>query len=383
MVKRFLLAGLAGVVVGASVDAERVLVGHYATFGNLPVEQIPWSRLTHVCHAYLRLDADGKPVATDSVPNPALTADGRQNGVPVLLTVGGGVTVRGLEKATKTTEGRRTAARGILQAMVDGEYAGVELSWESPRNEETRAAHVDLLADLRRGLDQLAKQSEREEPYLLTASVPESSDLGRWVDATAIAPLVDWLTVLAYDMAGPWTRHAGHTAPLFAAADAPEDVRWSVSQAMRYWELDRGVPKNKLVVATPLFGRAMPVAKPFDPMNAGQAEGHRAMAFSAIRELAGEGWPAEWDNGSRAPWLRRPPRENEATAPLAKVDPDAPYDGPLVISYDDRNSVHMKATWAREQGYRGMSFWAIHQDRMPDGRHWLIDAAARAWPVEP
>ena len=58
------------------------------------------------------------------------------------------------------------------------------------------------------------------------------------------------------------------------------------------------------------------------------------------------------------------------------------YDGPVLISYDDRNSIHGKAIWAQEQGYRGLFFWAIHQDRMPDDRHWLIDAANKAWPKE-
>ena len=54
----------------------------------------------------------------------------------------------------------------------------------------------------------------------------------------------------------------------------------------------------------------------------------------------------------------------------------------MVFAYDDRNSTHLKATWAREQGYRGVFFWALHHDRMPDGQHWLVEAAVKAWPAD-
>ncbi|TWT99858.1 Chitinase A1 precursor [Botrimarina colliarenosi] len=383
MFRPLLLAAFCFGLALPSVAAERVMVGYFATFGDLPVEQIPWKSLTHVCHAFLRVDAQGKLVTTEAMPNAALTADGRKNGVPVIVTIGGGVTVSGLEKATVDAASMQAFVGEVLKVVRDGKYDGVDLDWEWPRDEATGAAHGRLIRELRRQLDAEAKKSSRPTRYLLTATVNPTEFFGQWVDAETVATQVDWLSVMAYDMAGPWSPHAAHHAPLFPSSKDPEQATRSVAAAMRYWESDRGVPKSKLVVGVPLYARSMPAQSPFEPLDTELARHHRALPFAAVRKLVGEGWRAEWDNESRAPWLSRPEAEKPAAAasPLTPVDPDV-YDGPVLISYDDRNSVFGKATWAREQGYRGLFFWALHQDRMPDDRHWLLEAADKAWPAE-
>ena len=362
-------------VTSPAAAAERVLLGYYATFGGMPVEDLPWKRLTHVAHAFLRLDAEGKLVRTSAVPNPALTAAGREQRVPVLLSIGGGATVRGLEKATATPAGVQALADEIVAAVRDGGYAGVDLDWEFPRDAKTRVAHAALLAKLREELD-AAVEPGSVRP-LVTAAVSPSDDLGQWVDAPAVADAVDWLHVMAYDMAGPWSRFAAHHAPLLPSPDDPERDWRSVESAMAYW-VGRGVPKEKLVVGAPLYGRAMPADEPHAPLNAADEGRHRALGYSAVRKLAGEGWLAEWDPVSRSAWLRKPPAD-ETASPLSAVADD---DGPVLIAYDDLESVRQKAAWARREGYRGMFFWAVHQDRMPDGRHWLLEAAGKAWPAD-
>lgn len=364
--------------------AERVMLGYYATFGDLPVEQIPWNRLTHLSHAFLRLDADGQVVKTDAMPNAALTADGRKNGVPVLMTVGGGVTVKGLEKRVTDDAAAEALATELLEVMAEGRYDGIDLAWEHPRDAPTRTAHAKLLGALRRGMNTLSKRSDRAARYLLIASLTPTPFLGEWVDTRAVTPLVDWFNVMTYDMSGSWSRHAAHHAPLFASSKDPEKATRSVAAAMRYWETERGLPKSKLVVGAPFFGRSMPAKKPYQVLDTGLANRHRAMAFSSIRKLAGEGWPAQWDNESRAPWLSKPRADEDSKAALSPLTPvdESTYDGPVLIGFDDRNSIHMKTTWAREQGYRGLFFWAIHQDRMPDKRHWLLEAASKAWPAD-
>lgn len=360
--------------------ADRVMVGYFATFGDLTVEQIPWDRLTHVCHAFLRVDAEGELVTTPAMPNPALTADARKNDVKTLVSIGGGQTLQGLEVVTATDEQLRKFVEAVAKVVVDGRYDGVDLDWEFPRNAETRDQYTLLLTALRAKLDQLGAGKQR---LLLTAAVSSSEFFGQWVDAERVTPLVDWLNVMAYDFSGEWAQHAAHHAPLFASSDDPGREWRSVTAAMRYWE-KRDVPKEKLIVSIPLFGRMMPAAEPNDALDTDLAKYHRAINFNAVRELVGKGWTAEWDNESRAPWLRKPApesKEPKQTGPLATISEEE-SEPSLLIAYDDRNSVHGKATWAREQGYRGVSFWALHQDRMPDGKHWLIDAANKAWPAK-
>lgn len=368
---------------GPLAAAERVLVGYYATFGDLPVEQIPWKSLTHVSHAYLRIDAEGQLVPTDAMPNPALTADGRKNGVAVLAAIGGGQTVKGLEKVTADPAATAQFAAEVVKLIADNGYDGVDLVWQYPRNEATRAGHARLVAELRQRLDAQQAATKRQARYLLTVALTPTPFLGEWVDAAAVAPLVDWFGVMAFDLAGPWSAHAGHHTPLFSSSNDPERETRSVAAALRYWESERGLPKDKLVVVAPLFGRAMPVAEPYETLDPDDARFHQALSFAQIRKLVGEGWLARWDTECRAPWLSKPESEEAKVpaTPLTPVDPNK-YVGPALVSYEDRNSIDGKTTWAREQGYRGMGFFTIHQDRMPDGRHWLVEAAAAAWPGE-
>ena len=377
----WLLVGALLLVSAAPSRAERVMLGYFPTFGGLPVEQIPWDNLTHLSHAFLRVDAAGELVTTAALPNPALTADGRKAGVPVLVTVGGGVTVRGLEKVAGEEGGLEGLADRIVEVVRTGKYAGVDLDWEFPRDAATGAAHATLLEALRERLDAVTQQTERAAPYLLTATVSPSADFGQWIEAERVARSVDWLHVMAYDMSGPWSRVAAHHAPLFPSADDPQREWRSVSAALRYWET-RGVPKAKLMMGVPLYGRAMPAETLQAELSERFADKHSAPTFAQIRQWAGEGWPAEWDRAARAPWLRKPPAETKSAAsPLVPLD-DESVDVPMIVTYDDRNSVDAKARWAREQGYRGLFFWAVHQDRMPDGEHWLLEAAGKAWPAE-
>lgn len=353
-------------VVASSVAAEepaRLSIGYFASFLDDDIEKIPWRHLTHLCHAYLKTDEEGALVTDPSMPSKALTAAAHERGVRVLLSLGGGRTTSGLERVTAGRESVVKYVRSVVKLVAENDYDGVDLVWEFPRDKATRRGFVALIAYLRRDLDARAKADGRSEPYLLTAAVSPEPFFGKWIDVGAIKSRVDWLHVMTYDMSGPWSRTAGHHAPLLPSPADPERAWRSVSQAMAYWRDDRAVPKEKLVVGIAMFGRALPVTEAFAELDPAKRKQHGSLDFARIRDLAGKGWPAEWDAASQAPWLH------------------APKSGPMLITYDDRNSVDQKAKWARDQGYRGLFYWAVHQDRMPDGTHWLLRAAEKAWPV--
>jgi chitinase len=48
-----------------------------------------------------------------------------------------------------------------------------------------------------------------------------------------------------------------------------------------------------------------------------------------------------------------------------------------VIGYDDAESIALKAEWAMGQGFRGVFFWQIGGDLMPDGTNPLQEAARK------
>lgn len=365
----------------AAYAADRVLVGYYAVFGDLPVEQVPWKHLTHACHAFLRIDAQGKPVASETVPNPSFTADARKNGVQALLSVGGGETATGLQRAAGDPQRTATLVDEIVAIAVDSGYDGVDLDWEFPYDAASRDAYSRLVLALRAGLDSAAAKTNRAKPFLLTLAVSPDPFFGEWVDVQRVLAAVDWIHVMTYDMAGAGSPHAAHNAPMFASPHDPEREWRSVEGAMGYWSQKRGVPREKLVVGLPMFGRSVAAEAPYEELNPANENRRRALPFSEVQRLAGEGWRSSWDKDSLVPWLRSPTKAKQAAAsgPLQTIDDE---DAPELFAYDDRNSIRGKTQWSREQGYRGVFVWALHQDRMPDGAHWLLESAATAWPAE-
>ena len=81
------------------------------------------------------------------------------------------------------------------------------------------------------------------------------------------------------------------------------------------------------------------------------------MTYNAIHRLVNErGWKRVWDDETKTPWAVSP-------------------DGTAVIGYDDAESLAIKTEWALKKGLRGVFFWQIAGDRLPDGSFPLQEAA--------
>ena len=69
-----------------------------------------------------------------------------------------------------------------------------------------------------------------------------------------------------------------------------------------------------------------------------------------------QGWTRQWDDETKNPWLIAPDKSG-------------------VIGYDDADSIAFKTEWAMKLGLRGVFFWEISADRLPDGTNPLQEAS--------
>lgn len=359
-----LFAGMAAFGQQTTAPPERVMIGYYANFGDLKVEDIPWHRLTHLCHAYLKTDDQGKLVTDKTVPSKELTAAARKNGVKVLLSLGGGKTTAGFEQVTADKKALAVYVNDVAKAAVLSGYDGIDVDWEFPRSEEMQQRFTDLVVALRRKLDAVEKAQKGKKRYLLTAEVSPSPYFGKFIEIDQVLGHLDWLHVSTYDFSGPWDRVAAHHAPLLPSRDDPDRAWRAVSLALEYWHQERDVPASKLVVGLSFYGRAFPATKRYQPLERRKKSQHGVLSFRETRTLLDKKWRASWDEDVQAPWMQ---------TPLGKD---------MIVAYDDRNSIYKKTLWTKQQGYRGVYFMALHQDRMPDGKHWLVEASYKAWPVK-
>jgi chitinase len=347
-----------GSTVGASEgqDHGKVFVGYLFR----QPRKINYSLYTHLCHAFLVADEEGNVDTKRGVPSRAVTDEAHKAGVQVILSLGGWGWDRQFASIVSKPEAEDRYVKAVMGIVNTFDYDGIDLDWEYPDTKEEVVGFERLSHRFRKQLDELSRK--KHKPMVLTMAAASNSETLRWLSKEILVETLDWVNVMTYDFAGPWTSYAGHNAPLFASSKQPDGKPRSTELTMRYLVEERGIPANRLAVGIPLYGRGFAVAQPYASTKNAPPPRTRAGGgtYSNIEKLIKEGWARKWDDETKTPWLIAP-------------------DKSTVIGYDDAESVAIKAEWAMKQGFRGVFFWQIGGDLLADGTNPLQEAAHKKW----
>ncbi|WP_152054462.1 glycoside hydrolase family 18 protein [Tautonia marina] len=354
-----LLAGVAAssTSIARPADGEegKVFVGYL--YGR--PQGIDFSLYTHLCHAFVTADADGRIRPSRGVPDADLARQAHEAGVKMFISLGGWGWDEQFAAIMTDPEAEDRYIVSVLALVDESDYDGIDLDWEYPDTEQEVEGFERLVRRLRAGLDAIGERKER--PMLLTMAASSNPGTLRWLRTEFLLETMDWVNVMTYDYAGPWTNYAGHNAPLFSSSKVPGRNRPSTEATMRYLIEERGIPADRLAVGIPLYGRGFAVSEPYaSTEDAPELRIPQGNYTNLHRLLNEEGWTRLWDDEIKAPWLLAPDRS-------------------IVFGYDDAESVAIKTEWAMKQGFRGVFFWQVAADRLPDGSHPLQEAAREAW----
>jgi chitinase len=317
-------------------------------------DKINYKLFTHICHAFVVADEDGRIVARKSVPSRKLTTEAHQAQVKVILSLGGWGMDKEFAALTEKEDAYERFVTAVMKIIEDYDYDGIDLDWEFPDN-PTEAKNFNRLARrFRNDLNALGEKKRR--PFLLTMAVNASPSLSKWLDTEVLLETMDFINVMTYDFFGSWSNQAGHHSALFESSKAKGI---SSQKAMAYWHQGKGIPKEKLLLGLPLYSRGFAAAKPYDKVNRDATRPFQALAYAKLHQLIKGDWQYSWDDETQNPWLISPA-------------------GDYVHSYDNEKSLAIKTHWAIEQGYRGVFFWEIKQDRLEDGSNPLLEASHEA-----
>ncbi|WP_409476834.1 glycosyl hydrolase family 18 protein [Stenotrophomonas sp. Y-13] len=139
------------------------------------------------------------------------------------------------------------------------------------------------------------------------------------------------------------------------SARAPAGAR-TTEGAVRYF-LEAGVPAGKINVGVPFYGRRFGDVEPVDAglyRKYGSEGGFIDWREIVRGRLGAPGWERHWDPQAQAPWLWNP-----ATRQL--------------ITYDDPQSLAIKAAYVRRNRLGGIMYW---EQRLDDGQ--LLDVLHKA-----
>ena len=351
---------------------EKRVVGYFAGWGEASAADIRADLLTHVIYAFGRI-RDGRCILTDEpaatapanagattqrIPEPVrkvLSLKERNPRLKTLVSLGGWGGSAPFSDLAMTEESRRTFARSCAAAAHEFGFDGIDIDWEYPggggmakgRPQDTRNFTL-LLAEIRRQLDEQGAADGKR--YLLTIATPASPEKFGHIELDKVSPLVDFINLMTYDFSGGWSPVTSFNAQLFAA-DANESSL-SVDSSVRGY-LAVGVPKEKLVVGVPFYGRAFGGV---DAAGDGLFQKHDR---KAPRPPSGDEWTyrnlvggnlldgktfaRHWHDKAMVPWLYDPRSH-------------------IMVTYDDPQSILKKAQYARDNGLGGVMIWELSQD---------------------
>jgi chitinase len=271
----------------------------------------------------------------------------------VLISLGGWGWDKQFAAMVTKPEAEDRYVKTVLEIVDAFDYDGIDLDWEYPDTPEEIPGFERLARRFRKQLDELGVKKKRSMFQTMAASANPGTL--KWLSNELLLGTMDWVNVMTYDMAGDWTDYAGHHSPLFASKKQPGSPR-STELSMKYL-IERGMPANRLALGIPLYGKGFSVAEPYASTK-DRKHGQRAPGghYSRLMELQKQGWTRRWDDETRNPWLVAP-------------------NGSGVIGYDDAESIALKTEWAMKLGLRGVFFWEINQDRLPDGTNPLQEAS--------
>ena len=301
---------------------EHIIVG-YATYWDTAMPDP--TNLTHINYsfAHIKNDFESLDIKTSSRLKKIAALKDTNPDLKVLLAVGGWGAGNFSEMAADETH-RKNFCKNCLAAIEQYNLDGIDLDWEYPTSSsagissspnDTKNFNL-LLADMRELFG---------EKYLITMA---SSSSAKYVDFKTAIKYLDWVNIMSYDMGKP----PQHNAALYSSSM----TKRSCEDAVKFHQ-QAGVPYSKMTLGMPFYGHGD--TKAFK----------EGIYFNKIKT---DGYTEKWDDKAKVPYL---------------VDAN----GTMVLTYDNEQSIGLKADYIKSKGLLGAMYWNIEGD----DKNWTLSKA--------
>ena len=197
---------------------DKVFVGYL--FGQ--PRDIHFPLYTHICHAFLVADGEGKVQPGRNVPSQELTSKAHQAGVKVLVSLGGWGWDKQFASIVSKPEAEDRYVKSVMAIVDENDYDGIDLDWEYPDTEKEVVGFERLTRRFRKELDAVGARKGR--PMVVTMAASSNPGTLKWLGKEFLLETMDWINVMTYDFTGDWTNYAGHHSPLFASSKQPGEA---------------------------------------------------------------------------------------------------------------------------------------------------------------
>ena len=315
--------------------------------------QIDPNSMTRINYAFANI-VDGRMVtgfASDAKNFSYLIGLKRDNpSLTVLVSVGGWLWSTNFSDISLTRKSREVFIRSVMGFLTKYELDGLDIDWEYPGmvgaghifRPEDKQNFTLLLKELREQFTRFSAKNRRR--LYLTIAAGASDAFIAHTEMAKVARYVDTVNLMSYDYYEPDSDAlTGHHAPLFTNGADPKKI--SADSSVKAFEA-AGVSAAKIILGVPFYGHmwaevadtnhglfqdGKPVPKGYAP-------------YSLITQtMLDQGFTRYWDLAASVPYLYSSEKH-------------------IFVSYEDVESLSIKARYVRAHGLGGVMFWDYEGD---------------------
>lgn len=344
-------------VMGQSSGADRPSLSVIAYYsGNATdIDKYDIKKLTHIIYSFALLKGNQLHVspAAGAILKKLVSLKKKNPQLKVLLAFGGWGGCKPCSELFAADTHRKAFAQSVSQVLKQYQLDGIDIDWEYPAiqgpighpfDPSDKRHFTELIKAVR------AELGNTKEISLATGAFTEY--LQQSLDWQAVAPLVNRLHLMTYDLVNRNSPVTGHHAALYSTSRQKE----SADNAVRYLD-SLGIPRNKIVIGVACYARVFGQA---DSVNNGLYQPCQFQKFTVYKAFpkAFSGYQCFWDDEAKAPFCYNAAKK-------------------LFATFDDKRSVRLKTQYAINKGLNGIMFWELRQDVTSNGLLHTIDSTIR------
>ncbi|XP_060579190.1 chitotriosidase-1-like [Ruditapes philippinarum] len=319
--------------------------GAWAAKDGLQPQHIDSSLCTHMILAFAELDANFTNIKTGpSFPVQEMmqfTHLKRNNPhLKTLISLGGWI-MGSLPFMTLVANEvtMRAFATNAVKFLRAHDFDGIDIDWEFPNERgseiEDKANFIKLLEILHTAFVNEPNRGNKERLLLTAAVAPTEERIIRSYNVQGLIKYLDLMGLITYDYHGEWENSVNVHNALYSTTDE------SVDGSLKYW-LSQGVPKNKVLVGIPTYGRKFLLNDSTNGTIGASSNGGGDISYGEICKMI----------------------KTHQITPVTLQTEKVPYfhHKNQWITYEDVTSITEKAGYIRSQGVAGAMVWAINLD---------------------